>query len=71
METYMIHNRYLTLWFSEDNDSISSKFGAQILSLNLAKTFALLNFLITDLYNYSASCSFTLTPDSVFLSKNL
>ena len=33
--------------------------------------FLLLNFLYTDLCNSSASCSFTRTPDLVFLLKNL
>ena len=67
----MTHNKYLTFLVFEDNDSISAKFAAQILSLNLADTFLLLNFLITGLCNSSASCSFTLTPDHIFLSKNL
>ena len=59
MKTSMIHNKYLTFLFFEDNDPIS------------AKTFPLLNFLITGLFNSSASCSFTLIPDPVFLSKTL
>ena len=63
----MTHNKYLTFLFLEDNDSISAKSAAQILSLNLAYTFLLLNFLIADLRNSSASCSFTLIPDPVFL----
>ena len=65
----MTHNKYLTFLFFEDNDPISAKSAAQILFLNLAKTFLLLNFLITGLHNPSASCSFTLIPDLVFLSK--
>ena len=32
----MTHNAYLTFLFLEDNDSISAKSAAQILSLNLA-----------------------------------
>ena len=65
----MTHNKYLTFLFFEDNDSISAESAAQILSLNLAYTFLLFNFLITDLCNSSASCSFTLFPEPVFLSK--
>ena len=67
----MTHNKYLTLLFFEENDSISAKSAAQILPLNLAYTFYLLSFLITGLCNSSASCSFTLISDPVFLSKNL
>ena len=75
----MIHNKYLTFLFLEHNDLISAKSAAQIISLNLASTFLLLNFLVTGLCNSSASYSFTLTPtllvpialDPVFLSKNL
>ena len=52
--------------FFEDNDPIWSKSATQLLSLNLAQTFLVLNFLITDLCNFSASCSFTLIPDPVF-----
>ena len=65
----MTHNKYLTFLFFEDNDSISAESAAQILSLNLAYTFLLFNFLITDLCNSSASCSFTLIPEPFFLSK--
>ena len=65
----MTHNKYLTFLFFEDNDPISAKSAAQILSLNLAYTFLLLNFLITGLCSSSASCSFTLIPDPVFLSR--
>ena len=32
----MTHNKYLTFLFLEDNDPISGKFAAHILSLNLA-----------------------------------
>ena len=35
MKTCMTHNKYLTLLFFEDNDSISAKSDAQILPLNL------------------------------------
>ena len=67
----MIHNKYLTLLFFVENDSISAKSAAQMLTLNLAQTFLLLNFLITGLWNSSASYSFTLISDPVFLSKVL
>ena len=67
----LTHNKYLTILFLEDNDSISAKYAAQILSLNLAQTFLHLNFLVTGLYSSSASYSFTLAPDPVSLSKNL
>ena len=43
----MIHNKYLTFLFFEDNDPISAKSAAQKLLLNLAWIFRLLNFLIT------------------------
>ena len=52
----MTHNKYLTFSFFEDNDSISAKSAPQILYLNLAYTFLLLNFLITGLCNSSPSC---------------
>ena len=52
------HNKYLTLLFFEDNDSISAKSAAKILSLNVAYTFVFSNFLISDLCNSTASCSF-------------
>ena len=52
----MTHNKYLTFLFLEHNDPISAKSAAQILSLNLASTFLLLNFLVTGLCNSSASC---------------
>ena len=66
----MTHNKCIKLLFFEDNDSISAKSDAQILSLNLAYTFLLLSFLITSLFNSSASCSFTFIPDPGLLSKN-
>ena len=67
----MPHNKYLTLLLFVDNGFISVKSVAQILSLNHAYTFLLLNLLITGLCNSSASCSLTLIPDPVFLSKLL
>ena len=67
----MTHNKYLAFLFFEENDSISAKYAAQILSLNLTYTFLLFSFLITGLCNSSASCSFGLIAESVFLSKNL
>ena len=67
----MTHKKYLTFLFLENNDLISAESTAQILYLNLAKTFLLFIFFITGLCNSSAICSFTLTPDPVFLSKNL
>ena len=66
-----MHNKYLTFLFFGDNDSISAKSAAQILSLNFAYLFLLLNFLITGLCSSSASCSFTLLPDPVFLIEKL
>ena len=38
------HDKYLTFLFFEANDSISAKSAAQILSLDLTKTFLFLNF---------------------------
>ena len=67
----MRHIKYLTFLFFEDNDSISTASATQILSLNLEYTFLLWNFLITGLCNFSASCSFMLVPDPVFLSKKI
>ena len=67
----MTHNEYLTFLFLEDNDSISAKSAAQILSSNLAYTFLLLDFLITGFCNSLGSGLFTLILDPVFLSKNL
>ena len=43
------HNKYLRVLLFEDNRPISAESTNQILSLNLAKTFLLLNFLITGL----------------------
>ena len=51
MKTSMTKNKYLTFLFLEDSDSISAKSAVQILSLNLACTFRLLNFLVTGLCN--------------------
>ena len=65
----MTNNKYLTYLFFEDNDSISAKSEAQILSLNLAYTFLLLNFLITGLCNSSASNSFRLISYPFFYQK--
>ena len=62
----MTHNKYLTFLCFEDSDSITAKSAAQILSLNLAYAFLLLNLLITGLCNSSGSCSYTLIPDPVF-----
>ena len=53
VKTSMTHNKYLTFLFLEDNDFISAKSAAQILSLNLGYTFLLLTFLITGKF-----CSF-------------
>ena len=69
VKTSITHSKYLTFLFFEDNDSISAKSAAQILPLNLAYTFLLLNFLITGLCNSPANRSFTLFPDPAFLSK--
>ena len=79
MKRYMTCNKYLTFRLLEDNDPISAKSAAQTLSLNLTKTFHLLNFLITGICKSSASSSFKLTPtfvftiarDPVFLWKNV
>ena len=51
MKTFIAHNKYLMAQFLEDNDPISAKSAAQILSLNLAHPFLLLNFLIPSLCN--------------------
>ena len=79
----MTHNEYLTAQFLEDNDPISAKSGAQILSLNFEYSFFFffffLNFLITGLRNSRASTSFAVVPVSlvthvpnpIFLSKNI
>ena len=52
----MAHNKYLTFLFFEDNDSISAKAAAQILSFNLAQNSLFFYFLVTGLCNSSASC---------------
>ena len=65
----MTHNKYLTFLCFEDSDSITAKSAAQILSLNLAYAFLLLNLLITGLCNSSGSYSYTLIPDPVFFLK--
>ena len=67
----MTHNKYLTFLFFEDNDSISAKSAAQILSFNLAQNSLFFDFLVTGLCNSSASCQFILAPDLVLLSKHL
>ena len=67
----MTQNKYLTFLFLEYNNSILAKSAAQILSSNLAYTFLLLNFLVTGLYNFLASCSVTHISDPIFLSKKL
>ena len=67
MKTSITHNNYLTFLFLEDNDSISAKSSPQILSLNLGKTFLLLNIQIIGLCNVLASCCSTLTPNHVLL----
>ena len=51
VKTSITHNKYLQAQLKEDNDPISAKSAAQILPLNLALTFLLLNFLITILRN--------------------
>ena len=58
----MTHNKYLTPRYLEDNDLDSTKSDTQILSLNLAETFLLLNFLITGLCNSWDDSSLTFTP---------
>ena len=65
----MTHNKNLTFLFLGENDPILAKSAEQILSLNSAETFLLLNFKIAVLCYYFANCSFTLTPDFVFLPK--
>ena len=44
VKTSLVHNKYSTFSFFEDNDPISAKSAAQILSLNLAETFCFLEF---------------------------
>ena len=67
MKTSITHNKRLTFQYLEDNDPVSAKSAVQILSLNLAYTLLLLNFLIICLCNSLGSFSITLTPDLVFL----
>ena len=71
MKTSITNNKYLTPQLKEDNDSVSAKSPAQMLSLNLEQTFLILNFLINGLCNSCASSIFTLAPNPVFLSINL
>ena len=71
MKTSVTHYKFVIFLFFEYNDPISAKSTAQILLLNPASTFLLLNFLSTGCCNTSASCSFTLIADPVSLSKNL
>ena len=65
------HNKYLAPWFLEDDNSILAKYAAQILSLNLAQAFLLLNFLITSFCNFGAGSTLTVAPASFFLPINL
>ena len=67
----MTNNKYLTFLFFENNVPILAKSPAQILSLDLAYTFLLFNFLVTGLCNSSASYSFTLISPPVSLLKTL
>ena len=62
----MALNKYLIFLLFVDSDSISAKSAVQILSLNLTYAFLLLNFSVTGLCNYLASCSFTLILNPVF-----
>ena len=39
VKTSMAHNKYLTFFFLEDNDSDSVKYAAQMFSLNLGHIF--------------------------------
>ena len=71
VKTSMTHNKYLTFLFTEDNNPISVKSAVLISYFNLVETFLLLNFLIAGLCTSSASFTFELTPDPVFLLKNL
>ena len=66
------HKKYLKPQLLEGNDPISAtaKSTGQILSLKVAYTFLHLHFLITDLYYFLATYSFTLAPDPVLLSKS-
>ena len=73
----MTQNKYLTPKYLKYYDAISAKSPAQMLSLNLAYTFLLLNFLITGLCNSIESTSFKfdilllIAPDPKLSSKNL
>ena len=51
IKTSITHNKYFTPQFSENNDPISAKFAAQMLSLSFAYTLLLLRFLITEWYH--------------------
>ena len=51
VETSPARNKYLTSLLKEDNDPISTKSFAQILSLNLVWTLLHLNFLIPGFCN--------------------
>ena len=68
----MAHNKYLTFLFLGDNDSISAKSAAQILSKSPVD-FSSFQFFNYGLCNSLVSCSFTfaITPISVFLLENL
>ena len=61
----------LIVLFLEDNDPIQARSATQMLSLNISKTFLLLNFLITGICISPVSSSFTLAPHPVFMSKTL
>ena len=64
------HNKYLRVLLFEDNRPISAESVNQILSLNLAKTFLLLNFLITVLlYLFSRMFIDTLSRYYVLIKK--
>ena len=63
----MTHNKYLIFQFLKDNDPISAKSAAQILPLNHAQTFLLLNFLVISLCYSLASFPFTITPSLLLI----
>ena len=67
----MAHNKYLTLLFFVDNDSILVKSAAQTLSLNLEYTFLLLNFLIIGLFTSSPSCYMSLFQSCFLIKKRI
>ena len=52
LKTSTSHNKYLNFQFLENNDLISAKSAAHMLSLNVAYAFLLLNSLITGLCNF-------------------